>query len=86
MTATLLKKLLIFEQRLEGDEVRFLSKDWDSSYKEGEFYDEELILVNSYKNTLKIDQTEPLKFNSRFKEEKKSWAVKWRDQQQLQEE
>jgi hypothetical protein len=33
MTASLLKKLLQFESRLENDMIRFLSKDWSTFYE-----------------------------------------------------
>lgn len=50
MTASLLKKLLQFENRLEKDHIRILTKDWNTFYSEGEFYQEELIVANSFKN------------------------------------
>lgn len=50
MTASLLKKLLQFENRLEKDHIRTLTKDWNTFYSEGEFYQEELIVANSFKN------------------------------------
>jgi hypothetical protein len=51
MTASLLKKLLQYEQSLEKDNVGFLSKDWDNLYEDGEHFEEELVIVNSYRNT-----------------------------------
>ena len=51
MTASLLKKLLSYESTLESDNIGFLSRDWDNLFEHGEYYEEELILVNSYKNS-----------------------------------
>lgn len=52
MTPSLLKKLLLFEQQLETDMTGIpLSKDWNSFYKEGKYYDEELLLANSFFNS-----------------------------------
>jgi len=51
MTASLLKKLLQYEQSLEGDHIGFISKDWETLYENGEYFEEELIIVNSYKNS-----------------------------------
>ena len=53
MTASLLKKLLQFESRLEKDMIRFLSKDWSTLFVQGEFYQEEVIVTNSFKNSHK---------------------------------
>ena len=51
MTASLLKKLLQFEARLEKDHIKTLTKDWNTLYNEGDFYQEELIVTNSFKNS-----------------------------------
>lgn len=51
MTASLLKRLLAFEQTLETDSIQFLSKDWLTTYPEGKHLQEELLIVNSYKNS-----------------------------------
>jgi hypothetical protein len=50
MTASLLKKLLQYEQRLETDRIHILTKDWDSVFQKGLYYEDELIITNSYKN------------------------------------
>jgi len=38
MTASLLKKLLQFESRLEKDNLKVLTKDWATTYKDGDHY------------------------------------------------
>ena len=50
MTASLLKKLLQFENRIEKENSHALTKDWKTFYQEGEFYQEEVIVANSFKN------------------------------------
>lgn len=55
MTASLLKKLLQFEQRLEKDNIGYLTKDWLTLWKEGPYYDEEQIITNSYMNSQKSE-------------------------------
>lgn len=51
MTASLLKKLLQFESRLEKDHVKYLSKDWSTLFAAGDFYNDEVIVTNSFKNS-----------------------------------
>lgn len=53
MTATLLKRLLLFETSLEKDSVGFLSKDWNTTYQYGPYFEEEKMIHNSYSNSLK---------------------------------
>ena len=55
MTASILKELLAYEQKLENDEIGFLSKDWTQFYEQGINFNEETLLVNSYKNSLKAE-------------------------------
>jgi hypothetical protein len=51
MTASLLKKLLQYESRLERDHIRVLTKDWQTSYTEGQHHNEEVIVTSTYKNS-----------------------------------
>ena len=51
MTASLLKKLLQFESKLEKDHIKVLTKDWTTFYVEGAYYNDEVIVTNSYKNS-----------------------------------
>ena len=77
LTASLLKRLLQFEKKLEQDQIEFLSKDWDTFYYSGEYLVEEKLLVNSYKNTQKQDMVMafvPTKFSAR-----KVFGVKWKE-------
>jgi hypothetical protein len=55
MTASLLKKLLQFESRLEKDHIKVLSKDWNSAYVDGDHHNDELIVTNSFKNSQKAE-------------------------------
>lgn len=51
MTASLLKKLLNFEGRLEKDHIKVLTKDWQTTFPDGEHYQDEAIVTNSFKNS-----------------------------------
>jgi hypothetical protein len=51
MTASLLKKLLQFEGRLEKDHIRVLTKDWTTQFTDGDYYQDEMIVTNSFKNS-----------------------------------
>lgn len=55
MTASLLKKLLQFESRLEKDHIKVLTKDWSTIYEDGAYYHEETIVTNSFKNSQKAE-------------------------------
>ena len=78
MTASLLKKLLQFEQRLEFDKLGVLTKDWDTQFPKGPFHMEEVILVNSYKNSFKSDHN-LLKFIPRKPSVRKRFGVRWKE-------
>lgn len=55
MTASLLKSLLEYEERLENDNVGFLTKDWQSFYEKGPLIQEEKTIVYSYLNAIKSE-------------------------------
>lgn len=38
MTTSLLKELMDFEQKLEEDNIGFVSKDWEEFYEKGQYY------------------------------------------------
>lgn len=81
MTASLLKKLLQFENRLEKDHIRTLTKDWNTFYQEGEFYNEELIVANSFKNAQKNDSQ--LNWVPKKRSKRKSFGVRWKEQNEI---
>jgi hypothetical protein len=77
MTATLLKKLLLFETTLEKDKVGFLSKDWNTTFKQGLYYEEEKLIHNSYSNSLKAPVLN--KFIPTVPSKKKHHTLRWID-------
>jgi hypothetical protein len=77
MTATLLKKLLLFETSLEKDRVGFLSKDWYTTYNQGQFFDEEMLIQNSYSNSLKAAESSV--FVPTVPSKKKQHTLRWVD-------
>lgn len=81
MTASLLKKLLQLEGRLEKDMVRFLSKDWTTLYVQGEQYQEEVIVTNSFKNSQKADAG--LSYYPQKRSRRRGYGVRWREQNEI---
>jgi hypothetical protein len=81
MTASLLKKLLQFEGRLEKDMIRFLSKDWTTLYVQGEHYQEEVIVTNSFKNSQKADTG--LSYYPQKRSRRRGYGVRWREQNEI---
>lgn len=79
MTASLLKKLLQFETRLEKDNIRFLSKDWNTVYMEGAAYNEEVIVTNSYKNSQKAESAAGMNYVPVKRSKKRGYGVRWRE-------
>ncbi len=78
MTPSLLKKLLQFEQRLETDMTNIpLSKDWNSFYVSGKHYGEELLIANSYSNSMKSELN--LLWVPRKPSHRKKNGIRWRD-------
>ena len=75
MTASLLKKLLQFEQRLEKDNIGFLSKDWITLWKEGSFLEDEKIITNSYTNSQRSEQN--LHFIPKKPSLRKRLGIRW---------
>ena len=81
MTASLLKKLLQFESRLEKDHIKVLTKDWNTLYTDGEYYQEELIVTNSFKNSQKVDQG--LSYIPNKRSRKRGYGVRWKEQNEI---
>ena len=82
MTASLLKKLLQFEARLEKDHIKVLTKDWNTLYKDGDFYQEELIVTNSFKNSQKTELT-GLIYVPKKRSHRKGFGVRWKEQNEI---
>lgn len=82
MTASLLKKLLNFEGRLEKDHIKVLTKDWQTTFPDGEHYQDEAIVTNSFKNSQKIDPN--LQFIPKIKSKKRvNTSIKWKEQNEI---
>ncbi len=81
MTASLLKKLMQFESRLEKDHIKVLTKDWQTLYKEGDFYQEELIVTNSFKNSQKLEGN--LAYVPKKRSHRKGFGVRWKEQNEI---
>ena len=81
MTASLLKKLLQFEARLEKDHIKTLTKDWNTLYKEGDFYQEELIVTNSFKNSQKTEGN--FTYVPKKRSHRKAFGVRWKEQNEI---
>lgn len=77
MTASLLKKLLQFENRLEKDHIKTLTKDWNTFYTEGDFYQDELIVANSFKNSQKSDSG--LTYIPKKRSKRRGFGVRWKE-------
>ena len=82
MTASLLKKLLQFEARLEKDHIKVLTKDWNTLYKDGDFYQEELIVTNSFKNSQKADGSGFI-YVPKKRSHRKGFGVRWKEQNEI---
>ena len=54
-----------------------LTKDWSSFYQEGKHHDEEVLLANSYKNSMKSELN--LVFMPRRHSVRKRNGIRWRD-------
>jgi hypothetical protein len=63
---------------LEFDRIRVLTKDWDSFYTKGAYYQDEIVLVNSYKNAFKSDPNS-LKFIPKKPSFRKRFGVRWKE-------
>ena len=81
MTASLLKKLLQFEHRLETDSTSVLTKDWETLHTEGTNYEEELLITNCYKNSLKNEN--PIPFLPLKPSKRKKFGVRWNKQNEV---
>lgn len=84
MTASLLKKLLQFESRLEKDHIKFLTKDWNGLFPEGDYYPEEVIVTNSYKNSHKADASAgALNYIPKKRSRRRGYGVRWKEQNEI---
>lgn len=69
----MLKQLLDYEIKVENDEIGFLTKDWQTFYEKGPFYEEEITVVNSYLNSL--ENTESQTFTPSKRSKKKHLQI-----------
>lgn len=83
MTASLLKKLLQFEGRLEKDHIRVLTKDWTTQFTDGDYYQDEMIVTNSFKNSQKNDSGSAPVFYPKKRSRRKSFGVRWKEQNEI---
>ena len=78
MTASLLKKLLQFESRLEKDHIKVLTKDWITLFQDGDFYQDEMIVTNSFKNSQKNEANGAV-YVPKKRSHRKGFGVRWKE-------
>eukprot|EP00347_Sterkiella_histriomuscorum_P008210 403345956 len=94
-TASILRSLNEYEKVIKGDKISFVSSQWNQQYREGQFYNDEVLQTNTFINSYKdeedkgIEQMKKQSFvhENRLSIQKKNHVktkfhnrkVKWRD-------